>query len=96
MDCADGKIRRCFPILSAWIADHAESAALQGIGSKSCPKCEVLWEEFGRDPRRIYETCDYLRYRGKALRHEPAEAAGIAQYFQPLVKIGNNIFIGLN
>ena len=42
MDCADGKTRHCFPILSAWIADHAEHAALQGIASKSCPKCEVL------------------------------------------------------
>jgi len=41
MDCADDKTRLCFPILSAWIADHAEHAALQGIGSKSCPKCEV-------------------------------------------------------
>ena len=28
--------------------------------------------------------------------HEPAEAAGIAEYFQRLgVKIGNNVFIGL-
>ena len=24
MDCADGKTRHCFPILLAWIADHAE------------------------------------------------------------------------
>jgi len=38
-----------------------------------------------------------MRYREKALRHEPAEEAGIAQYFQRLgVKIGNNEFIGLD
>jgi len=34
MDCADGKTRLCFPILSAWIADHAEHATLHGIRSK--------------------------------------------------------------
>jgi len=97
MDCADGKTRLCFPILSAWIVDHAEHAALQGIGSKSCPKCEVPCEELRGDPRRIYDTRDYMRYREQALRHEPAEAAGIAQYFQRLgVKIGNNVFIGLD
>jgi len=56
--CADGKTRLCFPLLSAWIVDHAEHAALQGIGCKSCPKCEVPCEELGGDPRRIYETRD--------------------------------------
>ena len=77
--------------------DHAEHAALQGIGSKSCPKCEVPCEELGEDPRRIYETRDQMRYREKALRHEPEEAAGIAQYLQRLgVKIGHNVFIGLD
>jgi len=96
MDCADGKTRLCFPILSAWIVDHAEHAALQGIGSKSCPKFEVPCEERGGDPRRMYETCDYMLYREKALRDEPAEAAGIAEYFQQLgVKSGKNVFTGL-
>ena len=38
IDCADGKIRLCFPILSAWIADHAEQMTLHGIGHKPCPK----------------------------------------------------------
>jgi len=60
MDCAEGKTRLCFPILSAWIADNAEHAALQGIGSKSCPKCEVPWEELGGDPWWMYETPDYM------------------------------------
>ena len=52
-DCADGKTRLCFPILSAWIADHAEHAALHGIGSQSCPKCEVPSRELGGNPRKI-------------------------------------------
>jgi len=84
MDGADGKTCLCFPILSAWIAHHAELAALQGIGSKSCPKCEVRCEELGKNPGRMYETRDYMLYREKALRHEPAEVAGIAAYFQRL------------
>jgi len=95
MDCADGKTRLCFPILSAWITDHAEHAALQGIGSKSCPKCEVPCKELSGDQRRMYETHEYMLYREKALRHEPAEVASIAEYFQRLgVKIGNNVFTG--
>ena len=37
MDWADGNTRLCFPILSGWIADHAEHTILNGISSKSCP-----------------------------------------------------------
>ena len=97
MNCADGKTPLSFPIVSAWIADHAEHTALQGIGSQSCPMCEVPCEELGGDPRRMYKTWDYMLYRENALRHEPAEAAGIAEYFQRLgVKIGNNVFTRLD
>jgi len=97
MDCVDSKTRLGFPILSGRIADHAEHAALEGIGHKSCPKCEVPCEELRGDPRRIYETGDNMRCREKAFRHDPAEAAGIAEYFQRLgVKIANNVFIGLD
>jgi len=50
MECAEGKTRLCFPILSACIVDHAEHPALQGIGIKSCPKCEVPCQELGGNP----------------------------------------------
>jgi len=63
MDCADGKTHLCLPMLSAWIADHAKHAALQGIASKSCPKYEVPCEELGGNPRRMYETHDDMLYR---------------------------------
>jgi len=72
------------------MADYAEHAALQGIGSKSCPKCEVRCEELSGDPRRMYKTRKYMLYRKHALRHWPAEVSGIAEYLQRLgVKIGN-------
>jgi len=52
MDYADRKIHLCVPILSAWIADHAEHTTLHGISSKSYPQCEVLATEVGQDPRK--------------------------------------------
>ena len=60
MDYAEAKTRLCFPILSAWIADDARHGGLQGIGSKSCPKCEFPCEELDGDPRRVYETRHYM------------------------------------
>src|SRR5437879_6350675 len=38
IDCSGGKRHLCFPILSAWIADHAEHAILHGISNKLCPR----------------------------------------------------------
>jgi len=64
MDCADGKTRLCFPILSAWIADHAEHAALHEIGSKSYPKCEVPSKDLGGNPGRYMRPATIL-YIGK-------------------------------
>ena len=95
MDCADGKTRLCFPIVSAWIADHAEHAALHGIESQLCPKCQVPSKELGGNPRKIYESGHYTFYWEKAREQESGEA-GIAAYFQQVgVKIGRNIFTKL-
>jgi len=97
MNCADGTTRLCFPILSAWIADHAEHAVLHRIGSKLCPKCEILCKKLGGNALKMYETRDYILYREKALRHEPTEVAGIAEYFHQVgVKIANNVLARLN
>jgi len=61
IDCADGKVPRCFPILSAWIADHMENVAHHGIKSNVCPKCEVLPGELGTDANS-HRARDYARY----------------------------------
>ena len=78
MDYADGKPRLCFPMLSAWIADQAEDAALHGMGSKWCPKCEFPSKELGENPRKIYKARDYAIYWEKAQEQESGEA-GIAE-----------------
>ena len=79
------------------MADHTEHTALQGIASKSCPKCEVPCKELGENPLRMYATRDYILYGEKASRHEPTEAASIAEYFRQVgVKMGNNVFTGLD
>jgi len=97
MDCADGKTGLCFPILSGLNADHAKHGALHGVGSKSCPKCEVPCKEHGGNLLKMYETGDYILYGSKVLRPEPVEAARIPECFHPLgVKIGNNVFAGLD
>ena len=62
MDCADGKTRLCFPILSIWIVDHAEHTILNGINSNSCPQCEVPATELGQGPRNIYQPRNYAHY----------------------------------
>ena len=49
IDCTNSKVRRCFPVLSAWIADHMETVALHGVKSNSCPKCKMLPWELGKD-----------------------------------------------
>jgi len=47
IDCADRKVQRCFPILSAWVADHMENVTLHGLKSNPCPTCEVPAGELG-------------------------------------------------
>jgi len=58
IDCPDGKIRRCFPIMSRWIADQMENVTLHGIKSNACPKSEVPPEERAKHFSRTRESFD--------------------------------------
>jgi len=62
IDCAEGKVRQCFPILSAWIPDHMENVALHGLKTNAGPKCEVPTHELGTNARSP-GTRDYARYQ---------------------------------
>ena len=79
MDCADEKVRRCFPILSGWIADHMDNATLHGIKTNPCPKCEVSPHELGTGANH-HQARNYAR-------NERYERLGI--------KTGQNLFQGL-
>ena len=96
MDRADGKPRLCFPILSAWIGDHAEHTIFNGISSKSCPQCEVPATELGQDPRNIYAPPNYPHYAQKTSEYKQSLDTHIADYFQQMgIKMDRNIFSGL-
>ena len=60
MECGDGCIRRCWPILCSWLADHQEHCFLQGLKSNACPKCTTPWREF-----QDYQSPELLRQRAR-------------------------------
>jgi len=51
IDCADGKVRLFFPILSTWIADHMQNMALHRLKTNACPKCEVPTHKLGTNAK---------------------------------------------
>ena len=96
MDCADGKVRTCFPILAAWIADHMENVTLHGIKSNVCPTCEVPTRELGSN-RKVYPVRDYARYHHYDNENWLAETDDNDITPQSLgIRLGHNVFYELN
>ena len=61
IDCANGKVRRCFPNLALWIADHIKCVALHGIKSNVCPRCELPALALGTN-MKVSPVTDYAIY----------------------------------
>ena len=63
VECADGKVRLCFPGLVVRIADHLENVTLHGIQQNQCAVCEVPPEELGSHLRCYVVKQDYRKYK---------------------------------
>jgi len=59
--CADGNVRKCFPILSARVEDHIGNVTLLWLKSKACPIRGVPAGELGTRIKN-YRAGDYARY----------------------------------
>jgi len=96
IDCAEGKVRQCFPILSAWIADHMENVALDGLKTNAWPKWEVPTCELGTNARS-HQTRDYARYqRYKPENQNSGSESDDEHIMCDNLGIGQNIFHHLN
>jgi len=94
IDCADGKVRRCFPILSAWVVDHMENVTLHGLQSNACPTYKVPAGELGINIKN-YRARDYVRYEryGCENRFPVSKSDGTHIKFPGLgINLGQNVF----
>ena len=76
-DCADGQVRRCYPILAAWIADYQEHVILARIINGLCPVCEIPQTEMGPEPSsrvREFRSRDQMSYQRALERGNPEDA----------------------
>ena len=85
--CADGRIRRVFPILAAYIGDHPEQCLVACCTENRCPKCLVPAKERGANlpfpPRNQTQTTNILH--AQATGQYPPEfiAQGLRPVFSP-------------
>ncbi|KAG0644303.1 hypothetical protein HOY80DRAFT_1075254 [Tuber brumale] len=63
IECADGKVRQCFPHLAACIADHLENVTWHGIQQNQCAVCETTPDRLGSYTGRSATIRDYKEYQ---------------------------------
>ena len=83
MASGDGIIRRCHPILVAYVGDYPEQLLVMCCQNFKCPKCHVDWEELGKyavyQNRNLWDVLDALTVfdRGPAAYIEACKEVSI-------------------
>ena len=97
MNCSDGKVRQCFPLLAGWIADHVENETLHGLKRMRCTVCEVPIERLGSDAKEAHPTRDYQKYASITQQYLDAGDEQLAASLSAVgVKMDRNVFAGLS
>lgn len=72
MTCADGWVRRVYPILAAYVADFPEQCLVACCQQSRCPRCLVPQDKRGSpgwwDPRDHKKTVETLTQRAEGLK----------------------------
>ncbi|KAL7278907.1 hypothetical protein ACG7TL_006738 [Trametes sanguinea] len=87
MVCADGIIRRVYPILAAYIADHPEQCLIACCKENRCPRCVVPRKRRGENrsfPLRTHtQTADILRRVGEGDEPLQYTTHGLRPVYEP-------------
>ena len=87
MVCADGLIRRVYPILAAYVADHPEQCLVVNIKENHCPRGTVdpdaRGEPGGCSPRKVSQTLDLLSQHRDGLNPPEFETQGLRPVYEP-------------
>ncbi|TCD59805.1 hypothetical protein EIP91_011412 [Steccherinum ochraceum] len=87
MVCADGFVRKVFPILAAYIADHPEQCLVTGVMENRCPRGTVHPKERGEATecllRNVSDTLEALSLHERNLPSPNFDAQGLRPIYQP-------------
>ncbi len=87
MVCADGNIRRVFPIVAAYVADHPEQCLITGTKENYCPRGKTVPNERGEPTecflRDVGDTLDTLDLHQEGLTPALFEKEGLRAVYEP-------------
>ncbi|KAI0070500.1 hypothetical protein K474DRAFT_1608585 [Panus rudis PR-1116 ss-1] len=91
MMCSDGKRRKIFPLLAAYIADHPEQCLVTNVKENRCPNSTVSADERGEFTecllRKVDDTLDLLnKHKDDKITDEELHTHGLRPVYDPFWK----------